>query len=512
VLVCTACLGDPPGFEWVPVGGRGELVTWTVVHDAFLPGFAALTPYVVGEVRLDEADDLRLVTRIVGIEPEELRIGTRLAVGFADGGEGTSVPFFQPADDPEARAHQDSPPLPPRPAIERGRPHFGASGKVAIVGYAHSPIARRCDVTLGTLTLRTVLEAIADAGLARDQIDGYTTGALFPSSSGLALRDGVEIVTADWVAEHLGVQPRWLNGFQGIGQICGSVALATDAIASGAADYVVLHRAMYNPPVRYHANAMTHASGANQWSAPFGYWGPPTHMALAYTEYQQRYGATREHMATVAVSARQAGALIPWSHWHDRPITRDEYLESRIIAEPMSVLDCDIPVTGVGAFVLTSAERAADLPHKPVYVAGYAQGHSRRLFGAANWTLDDIQRGGREVASVLWDNCGFGPDDVDVPQVYDAFSPFVYFWLEALGFCGEGEAFELVQDLDRLPGVTYRSGGGAMGNGRMHGVPQMLECYLQLSGRAGDRQLAKAETAFACQAAPNIGGVVAYST
>ena len=95
--------------------------------------------------------------------------------------------------------------------------------------------------------------------------------------------------------------------------------------------------------------------------------------------------------------------------------------------------------------------------------------------------------------------------------MYDAFSPFVYFWLEALGFCGRGEAFEYVQN-DAGPGVTFRTGGGAMGNGRMHGVPQMLECYLQLAGRAGDRQLAKAETAIACQAAPNVGGVVAYST
>lgn len=391
-------------------------------------------------------------------------------------------------------------------------PRFHAAGKVAVVGYAHSPIVRRTDVSLGALTLRTVLEAVADAGLTRSDIDGFTTGALFPSAAGLETRDGIELVTAGWVAEQLGIQPRWLNGFQGIGQICGSVALATDAIASGAADYVVVHRAMYNPPVRYNANPMTHAHGANQWTAPHGYWGPPTHMALVYNEYLQRYGATRDHMATVAVSARAAGAKLTWSQWYGKPISREDYLDSRMIAEPMSVLDCDIPVTGVGAFVLTSAERAADLPHKPVYVAGYAQGWTRRQQGPTIWTLDDAERGGREVASILWENCGFGPAEVDVPQVYDAFSPFVYLWLEALGFCGPGEAHQLVQDPSALPGVTFRTGGGAMGNGRMHGVPQMLECYLQLSQRAGDRQLERAETGLACQAAPNAGGVVAYTT
>lgn len=389
---------------------------------------------------------------------------------------------------------------------------FRAAGEVAVVGFAHSPIRRRSDTGLGVLTLRTIREAVADAGLTLDAIDGFTTGALFPSSGGRTLTDGVEVVTSDWVVDQLRVQPRWLCGFQGLGQICGSVILATEAIASGAADYVVVHRAMYNPPGRYHANPMTHARGADQWSAPHGFWGPPTHMALVYNEYLNRYGATREHMATVAVGAREAGSRIPWSHWYERPLTTEEYLSARMIAEPMSVLDCDIPVTGVGAFVLTTRERARDLPHKPVYVAGYAQGRSGSVNGVPPWRLDSIEAGGRDVARILWENTGFGPGDIDVPQVYDAFSPFVYFWLEALGFCGHGEAFEYVQDPAANAGLPFRTGGGAIGNGRMHGVPQMLECYLQLSGRAGDRQLPRAETGFACQAAPNVGGVVAYST
>lgn len=389
---------------------------------------------------------------------------------------------------------------------------FTAAGDVAVVGYAHSKIQRVAETSLGMLTIRTIGEAVADAGLSLDQIDGFTTGALFPSSGGRTLTDGVEVVTSDWVVDHLDVQPRWLCGFQGLGQICGSVILATEAIASGAADYVVVHRAMYNPPGRYHSNPMTHAEGASQWSAPHGFWGPPTHMALTYNEYMQRYGATREHMATVVVGGRDAGSQNSWSHWAGKPITTDDYLDARMIAEPMSMLDCDIPVTGVGAFVLTSRERAQDLPHKPVYVAGYAQGRSKANRGVAPWRLDDVQTGGRAVADILWENTGLTPADIDVPQVYDAFTPFVYFWLEALGFCEFGEAFEYVQDPARTSGLPFRHGGGAVGNGRMHGVPQMLEVYLQLSGRAGDRQLERAETGIACQAAPSVGGVVAYST
>ena len=389
-----------------------------------------------------------------------------------------------------------------------------ASRQVAIVGAAQSPFQRRTDVPLGALTLRTCLAAIADAGLEPAQIDGFTTGAIFPSSAGLSLVDGVHIVTSYWLVQQLGAEPRWLCGFQGVGQIPGSVILAAGAIASGAADYVVMHRAMFNPPTAYHENPMTEAPGLAQWDAPQGLWGPPSEMALAYMEYQQRYGATRKDMANVVVEARRNGAQIPWSAFAGRPITVDDYLESRMIAEPMSVLDCDMPVTGVGAFVLTSAERARDLPHNPVYVAGWAQGRWRSPASAHYFTLDDMVEGGSRVAAKLWENSGLHRDDVDVPQLYDGFSPFIYFWLEALGYCPRGEAFRFVGDggIRTGTGLPVLSGGGALGNGRMHGVPQMLECYLQLSRRAGERQLPQAEVGLACQAAPNFGGVVAYTS
>jgi acetyl-CoA acetyltransferase len=278
---------------------------------------------------------------------------------------------------------------------------------------------------------------------------------------------------------------------------------------------VLVHRAMYNPPRRYHENPMSQAVGSDQWTAPHGLWGPPSQMALAYTEYMQRYGASREAMAHVLVEARRNGARIPWSHWQGQPLTREDYLASRMVADPISVLDCDIPVTGVGAFVLTSAERAADLPNRPVYIAGHAQGRWRSTNSLDFWTLDDIYDGGTAAASMLWQSTGWGPEEVDLPQVYDGFSPMVYFWLETLGFCPVGEAHRFVASggINAAEGgLPALSGGGALGNGRMHGVPQTLECYLQLSGRAGDRQMSGVETGLACQSTPNFGGVIAYSS
>lgn len=390
---------------------------------------------------------------------------------------------------------------------------FEARNKVAVVGYAESQVERHASQTLGALAVDTARRAIADAGL--QTVDGFVTGSLFPSSGSHAAEDGVSLVSSNWLAEHLGVNPRYAAGFQGFGQIPGAVSMAVNAVASGAADYVLMHRALHNPRGRYHENSMTEARGAQQWTVPQGYFGPLAMIALAYNEYMQRYGATREAMATVLVEARKNGSRIPWSFWHDRPLSAAEYLSAPMLNDPICRYDCDIPVDGVAAFVFTSHERARDLPHKPVYVSGYATGVpvTRRL--PLHWPLDDIMGVGTETARRLWEASGLSPAEVDLPQVYDGFSPFVYFWLELLGLCPVGEAHRMVVeggiDSDDPAAVPALSGGGALGNGRMHGVPQMLECYLQLSGRAGARQRDKATIGVACHSSPHFGGAVAYS-
>jgi acetyl-CoA acetyltransferase len=392
---------------------------------------------------------------------------------------------------------------------------FRANGEVAIVGYAQSPIERHAPVTLGALAVGTARRAIADAGLTVGDVDGFVTGALFPTAGAHTVEDGASIVSANWLAEHVGTNPRYAAGFQGFGQIPGSVALAVNAIASGAADYVLLHRALHNPQGRYHANPMREAVGPQQWTAPQGYFGPLAMIALPYNEYLQRHAARRETMAKVVVEARKNGARIPWSYWHGKPLTVEDYLAAPMLNDPICRFDCDIPVDGVAAFVLTSSARAKDLPHRPVYVLGYAMGAPTTHRLPLHWPLDDIMSTGAETARRLWEATGLRPGDVDLPQLYDGFSPFVYFWLEVLGFCPVGEAHCYVEDgmidSDRPGALPVLSGGGALGNGRMHGVPQMLECYLQLSGRAGERQRPRARVGVACHSSPHFGGAVAYS-
>jgi acetyl-CoA acetyltransferase len=395
---------------------------------------------------------------------------------------------------------------------------FAAAGQVAIAGYAHSMIDRHAPRPLGALAVETARAAIADAGACISDIDGVVTAALFPTAGAHAAEDGVAVVTANWMAEQLaraGARPGYVSGFQGIGQMPGAVAIAVNALAAGAADYVLLYRALHNPPGSYHANPMVRAAGAQQWTAPAGFFGPLAMIALPYNEYLQRYGATRQEMAAVLVEARKNGARLPWSYWRERPLPEAEYLASPVLADPVCRHDCDIPVDGVAAFVLTRADRARDLPNKPVYVAGYASGMQPRRRLPLHWPLDDIMGAGAQLARDLWARTGIGPDQVDLPQVYDGFSPFVWFWLEVLGLCPPGEAHRFVADggidSDDPAALPALSGGGALGNGRMHGLPQMLECYLQLAGRAGRRQRARATVGVACQSSPHYGGAVMYT-
>ena len=387
------------------------------------------------------------------------------------------------------------------------------ANRVAVVGYAQSPIRRRCERPLGALAVDTARAAITDAGLTVDSIDGFVSSSMLPSAGGHQVVDGVSTVTSGWLARSIGAKPRYVAGFDGIGQLSGSVGMAVNAIIAGAADYVLVHRALHNPAGSYHANPTREFGGALQWTAPQGFFGPLAMIALPYSEYLQRFNAQRESMAAVVTEARRNGARLPWSYWSRRPLSSEEYLAEPTLVDPVCRLDCDIPVEGVAAFVLTSAERARDLPNRPVYIAGFAGSAPppRRL--PLHWPLDDILAGGFDTVGRLWEQTGLSIADVDLPQAYDGFSPLVWFWLEALGLCPVGEAHRFVASGGIGAddgGVPALLSGGALGNGRMHGVPQMLECYLQLSRRAGERQR-DASIALACQSSPHYGGVVAYS-
>jgi acetyl-CoA acetyltransferase len=390
---------------------------------------------------------------------------------------------------------------------------FSARNQVAIVGYAQSPIVRRSSISLGGLALRTVREAIADAGLQLADVDGFITTPVFPSMGSHGAEDGTNFVTAYWLAQHLGVVPRYVASVQG-SQLPSGVAAAVNTIFAGAADYVVVYRALHNPGGRYHQNLSADAQGDEQWANPQGHYGPIAAIAMCYNEYVQRYRVLDNALAPIVMEARKNGARLPWSYWSGKPLGLEEYLSAPFIDDPIRMYDCDIPVDGVAAFVLTSAERAKDRPHRPVYVSGYADVFPARRRLPLHWPYDDVMAVGEHCVNTMFKRAGMGIDEVELVQAYDGFAPLVFFWLEVLGMCPRGEAHRLVADgridSDRPGALPLLSGGGALGNGRMHGTPQMLECYLQLARRAGERQR-DVSTAMACQGVPHVGGAVIYS-
>jgi acetyl-CoA acetyltransferase len=386
---------------------------------------------------------------------------------------------------------------------------FVAAGKVAAVGVGLSTIYRRAPVPLMALALEACQRALADAGLTPDQIDGLATYPALPVQ-GAGSRDGEDIVSVFAMRRALGVPNLSWWMMNQTGGLLQPLLDAVSALAAGLCRYVLLWRALHNPTGRYGVFQARTASGEAQFKAPYGFANAVQDFAVPYQRYMARYGATRAHMATFIVQNRQNANRIPYAYWCNTPLSREDYLNAPYVAEPLSLLDCDLPVDGCGAVVLTTAERARDLPQPPAYVLGGAQSlppHNTYIN-----SLENIYEGGRALARALWEGAGLTARDIGAPQLYDGFSPLVYYWLEVLGFCGEGEAFAFIQDGRIAPDgeLPLNSGSGNLGLGRLHGFPHLLEAILQAAGRAGDRQLPRGQLSLATATTPSFAGAVIF--
>ena len=242
-------------------------------------------------------------------------------------------------------------------------------------------------------------------------------------------------------------------------------------------------------------------------SAPYGFTSPFQTHGVAYRRYLHRFGAEREQMAAVATTQRANANRNPHAWFRDTSMSVDDYLAARMISDPLCLFDCDIPVEGAVAIVVTSAERARDLAQPPAYLAGYGINTSRSL-AVTPYVLGSYMDAGSSTAGKLWSSSGLGPSDMSAAELYDGFSPTVYYWLESAGFCEEGEASRFVQDgriaLDgELPVNTH---GGSLSEGRLHGMGHVAEAVLQVTGRAGERQVEGASAVAAFAGSPLLRG------
>lgn len=240
-----------------------------------------------------------------------------------------------------------------------------------------------------------------------------------------------------------------------------------------------------------------YAAAGDQFMAPYGFSVPPSWAATVAQRYFELYGYSRADFARYIADNRANTLKNPNGFW-DKPLTRQDYLDARMIADPMSILDCDIPVDGCAALLLTSTERARDLRCKPALLTGFAAGTHPAPAGLP-MTLDDIWIGCEQVAERLWQSSGVRPEEIDTAQVYDGFAPFVYLWLEGLGIVPRGEGLAFLRDghgslTGKLP---VNTGGGALGEGRLHGMTQLAESVIQVTDRGGERQVPGARRAVA---------------
>jgi acetyl-CoA acetyltransferase len=355
----------------------------------------------------------------------------------------------------------------------------------AIVGIGATEFSKASGRSEQRLAVEAIQAALTDAGVSHEEIDGIVTLAV-EANYEQALQRYLGIPGLTFFARAMG----------GGGGGAATVALAALAIQTGSANVVVCYRAMNErsqlrfgiPPTSINSGVPTTQTLDMAWTAPFGVVTPAASMALNARRYLHIYNRTTDDFARLAVAQRGYAATNEKAFFYGKPLTIDDYYQSRMIADPLRLLDCCQESDGAVAIVLTSAERATHSRHRPVYVKAGAMGLVEGHLGMAHMFRDPgaLPLETATVGEQLWKKSGLTPADIDVAILYDHFGPAVLMQLEALGFCRPGEAGDLIADggiaLDgQIPLNTH---GGQMGEAYIHGFNGIAEAIRQLRGDA----------------------------
>ncbi|MFH8404467.1 lipid-transfer protein [Streptomyces sp. NPDC018019] len=347
-------------------------------------------------------------------------------------------------------------------------------GRAAIAGIGATEFSKDSGRSELKLAVEAVRAALDDAGLAPGDVDGMVTFTMDTSP---------EITVAQ--AAGIGELSFFSRVHYGGGAACATVQQAALAVAAGTAEVVVCYRAFNERSGRRFGAGVQRrepsAEGAALgWNLPAGLLTPASWVAMAAQRYLYAYGRTPDAFGQVAVVGRRHAARNPAAYFHGKPITLADHAASRWIVEPLRLLDCCQETDGGQAIVVTSAERARDLPHPPAVIRAAAQGAGRAQEQMTSYYRDGLTGlpESAVVARQLWRTSGLRPADIDVGILYDHFTPFVLMQLEEFGFCAPGEAADFVA-ADRLPLNTH---GGQLGEAYLHGMNGIAEAVRQLRG------------------------------
>ena len=345
-------------------------------------------------------------------------------------------------------------------------------GAVAVVGAAETErLGKIPDVSEIELHADAALRALAEVGLGPSDVNGVAAISEYAAQ----------------VAYYLGITPCWVDGTSVGG--CSFLLMvrhAAAAISAGLCDTVLItHGESGRSRVGAYPWSVLPHSLHGQFEMPYGAIDPITQFNVPFLRYMKQYGVTEEQLATVPVIQREWAAKNPRAYVRD-PLSVDEVLESRMIAWPFTKLMCCLVTDGGGALILTSSERARDLPTKPVYLLGSGEGVETILTAQ----IEDLTSGRayRIAAEKAFGSCGVTHRDVDHLMIYDAFAQLPIWGLEDLGFVGKGEAAAFIGERRTAPGgelpLNTNGGGLSYTHTGMYGMFAIQECVRQLRGEA----------------------------
>jgi acetyl-CoA acetyltransferase len=357
-------------------------------------------------------------------------------------------------------------------------------GGAAIVGVAESDIGQvGPGFNVIDLMAQGITRALDDCGLGLKDVDGLICATTQSRTSPLNL------------AEYLGISPAYIDGtIIGGSSFMFHVQHAMAALQLGLCNVAVI---AYGSTQRGIGRQSASVREVNPYETPYRPFLPSTAYALAASRHMHEFGTTREQMAEVAVAARQWALKNPVA-WEKKPLTVEEVLAARMVSYPFTVRDICLVTDGGGAIVLVSPERAKSLKKKPVYVLGQGQHITHaNISSMPDLTVTGALESGRQAYAMA----GLAAKDIDVLELYDAFTINTILFLEDLGFCKKGEGGAFVTGGRIAPGgslpVNTNGGGLSYCHPGMYGLFLLIEAVRQLRGECGDRQVKGAETAIA---------------
>ncbi len=355
------------------------------------------------------------------------------------------------------------------------------SGAAAVAGIGHTEFSKNSGRSELQLAAEAVRAAIADAGLTPADIDGLVT---FVQDT----NDELQLIRTVGIPEI-----RWTSRTPfGGGGSAATVQHAAAAVVSGAANAVVIYRALNERSGHRFGQPTGAVVPGMSWHKTYGLDTPAKMYSLWFQRYMHQFGLTNEDFGRYTVVARQHAATNPNAWFYKRPITLDDHQNSRWIVQPiLRLLDCCQESDGGVALVVTTTERARDLPQPVVLIDAATQGDMLNSDVLFSYYVPDLSRFSEAeyVARQMYASTGLGPDDIDVALIYENFSPIVLLQLEAYGFCGRGEAKDFIAEGNislggKLPVNTH---GGLLGEAYIHGVNNIIEGVRQIRGTAANQ-------------------------